>query len=88
LIEGSIRVRKPRDRNAGGTRAPRIEQAPRLFGPVGLEVGFQQREFDHVVLRAAAANALVFGGERGKYFYCREKSPRSNAANPRESVGR
>jgi hypothetical protein len=25
------------------------------------------------VLRATAANALVFGGERGKHFYRREK---------------
>jgi 2-keto-4-pentenoate hydratase/2-oxohepta-3-ene-1,7-dioic acid hydratase in catechol pathway len=56
-----MRRRKPRDRNAGSIRSPRTEQAPRLFGPVGLKKGFQQCEFDQVVLRAAAANALVFG---------------------------
>jgi hypothetical protein len=27
------------------------------------------------VLRATAANAFVFGGERGKHFYRREKIP-------------
>jgi hypothetical protein len=70
-----MRRGKPRDRNAGSTRPPRTEQAPRLFGPVGLKEGFQQCEFDQVVLRAAAANALVFGGERGKHFYRREKIP-------------
>jgi hypothetical protein len=69
----SIRPRTPRDRNAGRTRPPRTEQAPRLFGPAGLKVGFQQREVDQVMLRAATADALVFGGERGKHFYRREK---------------
>ena len=67
--------RKPRDRNAGSTRPPRIEQAPRLFGPAGLNEGLQQCEFDQVVLCAAAANAFVFGGERGKTFYRRAKIP-------------
>ena len=70
-----MRRRKPCDRNAEGTRPPRAEQAPRFFGPAGLNEGFQQREFDQVVLRAAAANALVFDGERGKNFYRREKIP-------------
>jgi hypothetical protein len=70
-----MRRRKPRDRNAGSTGPPRAEEAPRLFGPVGLKEGFQQCEFDQVVLRAAAANALVFGGERGKNFDRREKIP-------------
>jgi hypothetical protein len=48
----------------------------------------QRREFDQVMLRAAAANALVFGGERSEHLDVAEKSARSNAAKPRDGVGR
>ena len=78
-----MRRGKPRDRNAGRTRSPNAEQALRFFGSAGLKVRLQQREFDQVMLRAAAANALVFGGERGKHFYRREKIP---ALERREST--
>jgi len=71
----SVRRRKTCDWNAGSTRPPRTEQAPRLFGPAGLNEGFQQCELDQVVLRSAAANELVFGGEWGKNFDRREKIP-------------
>ena len=70
-----MRRGKPRDRNAGRTRSPSAEQALRFFGSAGLKVRLQQREFDQVMLRAAAANALVFDGERGKNFERREKIP-------------
>jgi len=71
----SLRRGEPRDRNGGSTRSPSAEQALRLFGSVGLKVGLQQRELDQVVLRAAAANALVFGSERGEHPGRREKIP-------------
>ena len=71
----SLRRGEPRDRNAGSTRSPSAEQALRLFGSVGLKVGLQQRELDQVVLRAAAADALVFGSERGEHLGRREKIP-------------
>src|SRR5258708_28240167 len=71
----SLRRGGPRDRNAGSTRSPSAEQALRLFSSVGLKVGLQQRELDQVVLRAAAANALVFGSERRKHLDPREKIP-------------
>jgi hypothetical protein len=48
---------------APGRRALSRRSACRL---VGLEVRLQQREFDQVVLRAAAADTPIFGGERGK----------------------
>ena len=68
-----MRRGKPRDRNAGRTRSPSAEQALRFFGSAGLKVRLQQREFDQVMLRAAAANALVFGGERGEHLDRRRK---------------
>jgi hypothetical protein len=37
----SMRRGKPRDRNAGSTRAPRAEQALGLFGSIGLMIGLQ-----------------------------------------------
>jgi hypothetical protein len=57
---------------AGPTRSPSAEQALRFFGSAG-KVRLQQREFDRIMLRAAAANALVFGGERGKHLDRRRK---------------
>jgi hypothetical protein len=51
-----------RDGNAGSTRSPRAEKAPRLLQPVGVEIGLQQRELDQIVLRAAAAYSFVFPG--------------------------
>jgi hypothetical protein len=47
----------------------------RVFGSVGLKAGLQQSELDQVVLRAAAANALVFGSERGEHLDRSEKIP-------------
>ena len=70
-----MRRGKPRDRNAGSTRAPRAEQTPSFLKPIGRGIGPQQAELDQVVLRAAAANALVFGGERGKRLDRRAKIP-------------
>ena len=78
----SLRRGEPRDRNAGSTRSPSAEQALRLFGSVGLKVGLQQRELDQVVLRAAAANALVFGSERGERLDRREKIPALERRKP------
>ena len=63
------------DRNAGSTGSPRAEQTPSLLQPVGLEIGLQQSELDQVVLRAAAANAFAFTGERGEGIDRRRKIP-------------
>jgi hypothetical protein len=69
----SMRRGKPRERNAGRTRSPSAEQALRFFGSASLKIRFQQREFDQVMLRAAAANALGFGGKRGQHINRRRK---------------
>ena len=59
------------DRNAGSARPSRTEQALCLLQPVGFDIGFQQRELDEVVLRAAAANAFAFSGEWRERVDCR-----------------
>ncbi len=51
---------KPRDGGAGSTRPPCAEQVACLVGPAGIEARLQQRKFDQIVLRAAAADAFVF----------------------------
>src|ERR1700719_2136519 len=70
----SLRRGEPRDRNAGSTRSPSAEQALRLFGSVGLQVGLQQRELDQVVLRAAPP-MRSFAAATGSPGYCRGDDP-------------
>ena len=63
---------------------------PRLLQPVGIEIGLQQRELDQVVLRAAAADAFVFAGERGEHLDRGGKIPafeRRKSARQRGKVG-
>src|SRR5262245_9990828 len=52
------------DGNSGSPWPPCAEQALGVVRPVGREAGPQQREVDQVVLRAAAADALVLARER------------------------
>ena len=54
------------DRDAHGTRPPGSEQTARFLQAIGINAGTQQGEVDQVVLRAAAADALVIPGERRK----------------------
>src|SRR5580700_1739784 len=75
--------RDPRDGNAGSTRSPRAEQMPSFLQPAGVEIGLQQRELDQVVLRAAAANAFAFPGERGK---CLDRSGKIPALERRKAA--
>src|SRR5437879_536835 len=56
--------RKPHYGNSGSARPLRAEQTPRFLRPIGLDIGLQQGELDQIVLRTAAANALVFPSER------------------------
>ncbi len=49
-------------------RSPRAKQVPCLLQPIDLEIGLQQGELDHVVLRAATAYALAFLGQRCKHL--------------------
>lgn len=52
------------DGNAASARPSRTQYFPCLLEPTRVEACFQQCELDQIVLRAAAANALILSSER------------------------
>jgi len=82
--------RDPRNRNTGSAGAACAQQPFSLFQTTGAETGLQQGELDQIVLRTAAADALVLTGKGRQRLYRRGEIPpfeRREAARQRREVG-
>src|SRR5262245_59516850 len=84
----SMHRRNSQDGNTRSTRPSHAEETPCVLQPICTEVGPQQSELDQIVLRATAANALVFSGERRKRPDRSVKIPELERRKPARQCGK
>src|SRR5215470_1721532 len=84
----SMHRRNAQHGNTRSTRPSHAEETPCVLQPIGTEVGPQQSELDQIVLRATAANALVFPRERRKRPDCTGKIPELKRGKPARQGGK